>query len=139
MRAIFFIMLTFCLAGCGGAKNNGGSSNNNDSAPEKSAQEQELEQQIDTLRQQIMATIGTASCSIDQECRALAMGAKPCGGPWAYEAYSLVNTDTAKLQQLAQQHHDFEVKLNELRGTVSNCAIIAEPPVACLNSRCMVQ
>lgn len=137
MRAIFFVILTFCLAACG-AKNNGGSSNN-DSAPGKNAQEQELEQQMNILRQQIKETIGTAQCTLDQNCRALAMGAKPCGGPWAYEAYSLVNTDTAKLQQLAQQHHDFEVKLNELRGTVSNCAIIAEPPVACLNSRCMVQ
>src|SRR4051812_43410739 len=53
----------------------------------------------DTLAR-IHALVGTPSCTDDSQCRSLAIGARPCGGPESYLAYSTARTSEAELRAL---------------------------------------
>src|SRR4051812_47210296 len=44
---------------------------------------------------EISAQIGDAACSADSQCRTLAIGKKPCGGPESYVAWSALRSDAA--------------------------------------------
>ena len=41
--------------------------------------------------------IGDAACKSDADCRAIAFGDKPCGGPWSYKIYSVTSVDTVEV------------------------------------------
>jgi hypothetical protein len=46
---------------------------------------------------QIDELIGRATCTTTGQCRVIAVGAKPCGGPAGHRAYSTVDTNEAVL------------------------------------------
>ena len=50
--------------------------------------------------EQIDALIGDAPCRGDDECRVIGVGAKACGGPDAYRAWSATHTDARLLDSL---------------------------------------
>ena len=89
----------------------------------------EMEAEIDTL-------IGAAPCKGDEDCRAVAFGAKPCGGPWSYKVYAAAAVDTAALLDLVRRYNEFNATLNERWGWASDCMHVAEPEVACVEGRC---
>lgn len=88
-----------------------------------------LEAKIDLL-------IGTASCEGDGECRSVAFGAKPCGGPWTYKIYSTRNTDAAALLREIGSYAAKNVGLNRKYGWTSDCSLASEPVVVCREGRC---
>ena len=57
----------------------------------------------DTLAQ-IRALIGTAACTDTSQCRTVGIGARPCGGPQAYLAWSTAHTDGAALAALSEKY-----------------------------------
>ena len=84
------------------------------------------------LEAEVRRLIGDARCSADAQCRTLAFGAKACGGPQAYLAWSTQVTDEAALLQAAQRHA--ERRRADLRqsGLMSDCAVVADPGASCM-------
>ncbi len=96
------------------------------------------EDSMNNLMAQIQQTIGDARCETQKQCRALAVGSRACGGPSAYLAYSTLNTDAKKLKNLAKRYGLANRKFNRLTNAISNCQMVLQPPIICLNSTCEV-
>lgn len=90
---------------------------------------QELEAEIDSL-------IGDAACKKSEDCRAIAFGDKPCGGPWSYKVYSVTSVDTLKVARLVDDYNKFNRVLNERYGWMSDCMVVSEPRVGNIDGRC---
>lgn len=88
------------------------------------------------LRQSITAQVGEARCSSDAVCRTIALGAKPCGGPWQYLVYSTSATDSARLAGEVVRYNEEEQRLNRAEGRISDCSLVAQPRVSCASGRC---
>lgn len=87
---------------------------------------------------QIQSLIGAAECSSDNQCQVLPVGARPCGGPSGYLAWSSAKTDGAKLQALAERHKTEQQASNEASGRISTCIALAPPAVACRAGTCQL-
>jgi hypothetical protein len=95
-----------------------------------------LEMQLAGTRQQLLETIGAASCTSTAQCAAVPVGAKPCGGPADHLAYSTAGTDVSRLAALAAEHRAAAQRLNTLRGLMSDCALVEPRPLACVAGSC---
>ena len=102
---------------------------------QKSIEELQLLQS--TLKTSIAEEIGKANCSTDMQCKVLAIGSNPCGGPESYQAYSTANTDITKLLQLAIQYSNTRKALHEKTGTVGMCVVIPKPEARCVAKHCV--
>jgi hypothetical protein len=89
----------------------------------------------DTLAR-IHALVGTPSCSADSQCKTLALGARPCGGPEAYLAYSTARTPEAELHALAQTYQAERHAANTRAGMVSTCLARPDPGAVCQLGAC---
>lgn len=76
--------------------------------------------------------IGSAACSADTECRTLALGAKACGGPLLYRAWSSRGTDSQALANAAARYTATQRARLEASGMASNCAYVADPGARCV-------
>jgi len=89
----------------------------------------ELEIEINTLA-------NSSVCSDDFECRYIAFGAKPCGGPWTYLTYS-TSIDTLQLTDLVEMYNMTEEDFNMNCDGISDCAFVTPPTsVECQNNIC---
>jgi len=79
----------------------------------------------------IHALIGSAGCQDQGQCRAIGIGANPCGGPEQYLAWSTFATDADALQRLAARYAEQRRKLHERTGMSSVCVLLPEPNVRC--------
>ena len=70
------------------------------------------------MRQEVDALVGDA-CGAIEDCRYVGIGAKPCGGPWAYTIYSTVATDSAALAERIGAYYAFEADINQRYGYIS--------------------
>ncbi|WP_041296239.1 hypothetical protein [Kangiella koreensis] len=88
-------------------------------------------------QQQIEAAIADKSCSTNDDCALVEIGAKPCGGPETYEPYSKPNVDEVKLQKIAatykKERQDY-FKENQIMGI---CVVTPKPHVSCVNNQCV--
>jgi hypothetical protein len=92
---------------------------------------------LTTLLGAVHAYVGEPSCTSTTECRAMALGAKPCGGPWTYLVYSYVTTDSAELARAVERYNELERQINTLEGRVSDCALVSAPELSCEEGRCV--
>ena len=97
------------------------------SASHNPARQSPEREAVDSLR----AAIGTAHCIADGECRLVSVGAKPCGGPRRYSAFSTTASDTAGVRRWADRLRALERKSNEAEGRVSDCAMVIPPVARC--------
>lgn len=76
-------------------------------------------------------------CGEDFECRYLAFGSKPCGGPWEFLVYS-TSIDTLTLASLVMEYNQLETNYNLNCNTVSDCST-PQPPTGfdCENNKCV--
>jgi hypothetical protein len=105
------------------------SSNNTGDATPKVAASQ-------ALWQQIQAEVGDAACDAPQQCRSVAVGAKACGGPDSYLAWSTQRSDAQRLQALVDQHAQARRDENRAAGMMSNCSLVTDPGTSCQAGRC---
>jgi hypothetical protein len=84
------------------------------------------------LRSRIQALVGTAACSTDADCRTSALGAKACGGPEAYIAWSARSTDEAALSRAVADYNAAQQATNLREGRVSNCELVTDPGAVCV-------
>jgi len=106
LSIIFLLLSNLCFA----AKN--------DSAPQ--------------LLEQIKTSIGEAKCSENSQCKTIAIGAKPCGGPEQYLAWSTQQTDAVALENLASRYRIAREKQNAASGEQSDCRFFPDPGAICL-------
>ncbi|MFZ4875942.1 hypothetical protein ACL9RI_12720 [Janthinobacterium sp. Mn2066] len=91
------------------------------------------------LQQQIQAEIGNAACDSTEQCQTIAIGAKACGGPESYLAWSSKNNDGKKLKALAYAQAEAQRRQQQNDGMLSTCSIITDPGASCVAGRCEVQ
>lgn len=91
----------------------------------------------DVLRR-IQAEIGDAGCSSDAQCRTLALGSKPCGGPESYAAWSTQRSRGDRLERLAADYKAQRDAENQREGRMSNCLFVADPGAQCKAGRCQL-
>lgn len=91
------------------------------------------------LARELRSAIGPARCTADSQCRTVAVGAKACGGPAAYWAWSTEGTDAQRVATLAAAHTAAQQREIAGRGLMSNCALVPEPAVACVAQTCQTR
>lgn len=91
----------------------------------------------DTLAQ-IRALIGDAACTDASQCRTVGIGARPCGGPQAYLAWSTAKTDGAALAALAEKFKLEQEAVNAASGELSNCRFFPDPGASCRAGTCQL-
>lgn len=92
------------------------------------------------LQQQITATIGQAPCTTDAQCRTIGIGAKPCGGPAAWRAWSTQNNPKSEaLQSLVDQQAALQRQRQAQAGMVSTCRYLPDPGAVCQAKRCVLK
>lgn len=86
----------------------------------------------------IHALVGKAECTGDSQCQVLPIGAKACGGPAGFLAWSNAKTDAGELQALADAYRTEQQAGNEASGRVSNCRVMTPPAAACRANTCQL-
>jgi hypothetical protein len=87
----------------------------------------------------LQALIGEAPCDSDDQCRTIGVGAKACGGPGRYLAWSTRNVKPAELEAQAQAYAQAVRAENERSGLVSDCSLVTDPGALCRARRCELQ
>lgn len=89
------------------------------------------------LLARIRAEIGDARCSSDAQCRTLAVGHKPCGGPQQWWAWSTANARAEPLQRWAAELAALQQQRQQAEGRVSDCRYLPDPGAVCEAQRCV--
>lgn len=76
-------------------------------------------------------------CGEAFECRYIAFGSKPCGGPWEFLIYT-TSIDTLALKSLVSEYNRLEANYNLNCGVASDCSV-PQPPIGfnCENDQCI--
>ena len=90
------------------------------------------------LARELDALIGPATCSTDTQCRTVAVGAKACGGPSGYRAWSTAGTDAGRLAELAARQSEAGRRELAAEGRLSHCAVVTDPGATCVAGRCQL-
>ncbi len=90
------------------------------------------------LARELRTLIGPATCSASSQCRTVAVGAKACGGPAGYWAWSSQATDAQQLAALATRQSEAQRREIEVSGMLSNCAMVSDPGASCVAGHCQL-
>ena len=91
------------------------------------------------LQKRITDEVGAARCESDAQCRTLALGAKACGGPQAWLAWSTSTSRETELHALAEELAALQRQRLTQSGMVSNCRYIADPGAMCQSQKCVLR
>ena len=103
-----------------------------DSAPAAGSDEAALK----TLRAEIVKLVGDPRCVNLVHCRVLPLGARPCGGPSEYLAYSSTTGNREMLESKAYEYSFLEEEINRKQAAVGTCEVPPPPRAACIDGRC---
>lgn len=94
--------------------------------------------QVDTkqLHQRMQRLTEDKSCRETAECKVLAVGSRPCGGPEQYLAYSAVNTDEKLLAITNDRYTKLKQQQQQRLGLRSTCQMLPEPLAQCKMRQC---
>jgi hypothetical protein len=92
--------------------------------------------QADTLSR-LHALVGAAACTDSAQCRAVAVGSKPCGGPEYFLAWSSTATASGALTALAERYRNERVSANA--GVMGDCRVMPEPGAICRAGHCVLR
>lgn len=85
----------------------------------------------------VLDEVGAAACSSSAECRSMPVGAKACGGPERYLAWSIRSSDEARLRERVAAYNAARQADNEKNGRISNCMMLMDPGASCEAGRCV--
>ncbi len=89
------------------------------------------------LKAEIDALVAGSVCNETTECKYIAFGSKPCGGPWSYLIYS-TSIDTQELESKVARYNQLESIFNAQWGANSDCALAQKPSeVICKDNACV--
>ncbi|WP_036165341.1 hypothetical protein [Massilia sp. 9096] len=139
MQKIVFLLLTAlscaALTACAAHPDPAGAAPTAAAAPAAQTRPAVAGQVGDTLAR-IHALVGVPSCSADAQCKTLALGARPCGGPEGYLAYSTARTPEAELHALGGAYEGERRAANSRAGMVSTCLFRPDPGAVCRAGVC---
>jgi len=92
---------------------------------------------LQSARALIDEAIGEARAASLGQCRLVGMGERPCGGPRAYVAYSVAETDSAYLAELMEVYGRLDRERNVREGLMSTCEVMGRPEVGLDGGRCV--
>ena len=92
---------------------------------------------LDARYKAVTDMIALPVCSTSLQCRSVAVGAKPCGGPWRYLVYSDVMVNEQELQRRTADLFAFEREYNTRNGIVSDCSVPHPATPGCVDSVCV--
>jgi hypothetical protein len=135
MRKLILLLLAGCTACSTGAQPGAGQAGK---SPENAAAPQ-LRQAAptDTLAR-IRALAGTPTCSSDAQCHTLALGARACGGPESYLAWSSARTSAAEMGALGETYQAERRAANAASGMMSTCQFMPDPGAVCRAGTCQL-
>lgn len=85
-----------------------------------------------------MAIAESEPCVNVDDWLLIGIGAKPCGGPRGYIAYS-INIDTETFLALVEDYNKNAQEYNEKQGLISDCAIVSPPSsIKCENGKAVL-
>lgn len=87
----------------------------------------------------IHTEVGDAACDGPAQCHSIAIGAKACGGPDGYLAWSSKRTDEKKLRSLIEQHAFVRKQENLRNNMASTCVFETNPGATCQAARCSLR
>lgn len=87
---------------------------------------------------QLRALGSAAACDSDQQCKTVPVGAKSCGGPESYMAYSTAKVSSDKANALAERYHKEREAENKASGAVSDCRYLMDPGAQCRAGTCQL-
>jgi hypothetical protein len=79
--------------------------------------------------------VGDAACDTDAQCATIGVGAKACGGPASYLAWSALRTDGARLRAAVEREAEAQRQAQAASGRVSDCALAVDPSAYCDRSQ----
>ena len=79
-----------------------------------------------------------AACNSDQQCKTVPVGAKSCGGPESYMAYSTAKASPDKANALAERYRKEREAENRSSGLVSDCRYLMDPGAQCRAGTCQL-
>jgi hypothetical protein len=79
----------------------------------------------------VNSLIGDAACDTQSQCRTVGIGARPCGGPESWLAWSTKSTDARALQDAVQAQAQAAKDANQHSGLASDCRVRPEPSAVC--------
>lgn len=88
------------------------------------------------IRRNIEQEIGVPYASEPSQCKLIAFGSKPCGGPWNYLVYSAEKTNESRLRQLVSKFNKLQKRTNEERKIYSDCALAPKPKLEFFDGIC---
>lgn len=98
---------------------------------------QQTLQTLTEYKASIQSLAATSVCNDNFECRYIAFGSKPCGGPWEFLVYS-TSIDTLQLMTFVTDYNQLEANYNLICNAVSDCST-PQPPTSfsCENNLCI--
>lgn len=109
------------------------SSNDNDTP----TYESELTQ-LSLFKADIESLANASVCNEASECKFIALGSKPCGGPWSYLVYT-TSIDVEQLEAAVKDYNQKEAAFNIKWGIPSDCALTLRPAsISCENNTCVL-
>jgi hypothetical protein len=90
------------------------------------------------LLARIRAAVGEAGCSDNSQCRTLAIGEKPCGGPEQWLPYSSATAPVEQLKAWSTELSAAAKRRNAASGMAGNCRYTPDPGAACVAGHCVV-
>lgn len=87
---------------------------------------------------ELRALAGGATCTSDQQCKTVPVGAKSCGGPESYMAYSTAKVSVEKATALAERFRKEREAQNQASGLVSDCRFLMDPGARCRAGTCQL-
>jgi hypothetical protein len=93
-------------------------------------------EQLTVIAREIADLIGAAVCESDDQCRVIALGSKPCGGPAEYRVYSSLDTDAGLLETRASEYTRLSVQYNRETKALSDCSMVLAPMAYCASGQC---
>ena len=101
--------------------------------------QQASEATVQQLEQQVRAIAKAEGCETSEQCKAVPVGAKACGGPRYYLPYCPLTTDEAALTAKLEELKRAEDAYNRQAGIVSDCAMVMKPPLELVDGACQAQ
>ena len=104
--------------------------------PQATANPAAEDQSLDSLRAIVLQLIGEPMATSVAQCRLIALGAKPCGGPRAHLVYSMEATDSTRLARAVALYTSEDARLNQELGRTSDCRLVTPPQITFAAGRC---
>jgi hypothetical protein len=91
---------------------------------------------LEEVARAIDSEVGNAEATEISQCKTIAIGDKPCGGPWGYLVYSTQESNEATLQSLVEKYNELDRIRNEEEGRMSTCDFATEPELTLNDGVC---